>query len=556
MTRPIPRPLEGTPDIITFCESEHYLHKPLTVAHRAIHKAVFAGTPCNEHLELTREERIVLAGIMEGRPIRPGGYDEIVIVGGIRSGKTDRLEATAMTYEAVRWGPVLGELLAKGQNAVIPLVAQDERAVGELKGYIEGNLQQLEEPDCDCGPHWPAVFQQTTGQARAIVGEEIRTAWQVVFRIYPPKRNSLRAMTALAGALDEIAHWETGEGAYNQDKAIVKAFRGRFATLARLKATRWMVSSPDLEEGVLWEEFKARASTRALVVQAATWELHPPGSTPAAPTQEWLDREQEKDPEAFAAECGAQFRKHGGDNVFLDARAVDRNVTRGVTRRAPVAGNEHAAWIDAAFKRDRFSVSVAHAQRAGEVRKVVQDACRHWTPEKARRGSKPVPLDHEPIVEEIVTEYLRPFGCDTVHGDQHCDVVLAKEFRKHGITFILVPASKGEKFEAYKNLRAALNADLVELLDDPVTIRDLKGLVRKDTPDGYTVSAPKRRSAYDDASTPVSRLVKKLLPLTDRVDLSELNASARAKRYPDADCRERRETSEVEFGGGLMEAIY
>lgn len=532
------------PDIIEFTTSRHFLGKPISILQSAILKGFYG-------LDMTREERLAFLKATEGREPKKGGYDELVGVAGIRSGKSDRIGGVIATYEAVRWGPVIGPLLQPGQVARVILIAENQTQAGEVRSYIEGNLQTLEEPECECGCHWPGgVLKRTEGQAKPITGDVIRLQWPVEIKVYPANRVAVRGATGLAGVLDEIAYWQCGEGAYNQDTKIVKAFRGRFATLARIRPKRVMISSPDEKSGVLWEEYRQRASSKALVFCAASWELNP------TLDQDFLDREQEKDPEAFLSDYAAQFKEPGGGNIFLDPRTVDQCIDRGVQWREPIPGRDYISWIDAAFKRDRFSLSIGHAERQTEGVTVYQDACRHWTPSK-RKGADP--LNDDEIVAEIVSDYLRPYGIDRVHGDQHCDTVLANKFRKLGITFVLQVASKTEKFEAYKNLRAALKAGYVRLLDDEVTIRDLKCLVRKETRDGYTVSAPKRRSAYDDASTPVSRIVAKLLPLSSAMDHSEWNKGAlKEDRWRGLDWRDKpSEMDEYGFGGvDIMNARF
>jgi hypothetical protein len=343
---------------------------------------------------------------------------------------------------------------------------------------------------------------------------------------------------------DECAWWKSEEGAYNQDTKVLRAVRSRFATLARLKPKRILVSSPNGESGVLYEEWKARGRTRTLVVKAPTWALNP------SIDRAFLDREQEKDAEGFLQEYGAEFASSQDGNAFISSDVIDRCVDRGRTQSRPVPGVEYVAWMDAAFKRDRFSFGIAHGERRGGDLVVVVDFMRHWTPDARRK----IRLNDREVAAEIVAE-MRPYGLDRIHGDQFADVPLKTTFEKeHGVRFIESPVTKLEHFDVFKNLRAALTARLVALTDDEVLLRDLKGLVRRETEGGHVhVSAPRRKGSYDDAANVLARLVHRLMPLGGGVDLSEVNAAAAPSREASGlDYRERRH----EFGGDLMEAVY
>ena len=78
-------------------------------------------------------------------------------------------------------------------------------------------------------------------------------------------------------------------------------------------------------------------------------------------------------------------------------------------------------------------------------------------------------------------------------------------------------------------------------------------IVRKETPDGYTVQAPKRKGSYDDAATVVSRLVMKLMPLSFGIDLVALNAGGMNKdNRPKLDWRDPDRMVEWDPHGEVM----
>lgn len=545
------------PDIIEFATSRKFLGRgrdshgeliglpPLSPSQISILKAIYG-------LEMTREERLAFLGLTEGREPRGGGYTEAALVCGIRSGKT-MLGALIGTYETVRWGPVLAEprkfgvepMLIPGQIATGIIIAQDKTNALTARSYIEGNFRTLEARGIQ-------VLAKTEGQERAVTGKGIRTMWPVEIVIYPAKSASTRGITGLWFIGDEIAHWEFAEGAYNQDTKIMRAVRGRFLTLSRLRPKRLLISSPAQQEGVLFDVWKARDTTtglKTLVVNAPSSTLNPDL------VQADLDFEEEKDPEGYAQEYGARFEDEGGKNTFLPPEIVDSCVERGLHQRQRQNGVEYVAWLDAAFKKDRFGFGIGHLETGPGACRVLLDYLQAWTPQSIK-GKKNKALNDDEIVKEIAT-VLRGYSTDRVHGDQFCDIPLQNKFKEHGIQFMLAPVSDPEKAEAFKNMKGAFRSMDVGLLDDEKTIKDLKGLVKTTTKTGHMrIAAPSRRGCYDDMANIVARIIQKLLPLNSQVDLAGANQSAMPDRGIASLLDWKQPAKDGDLGVGLMEAVY
>jgi hypothetical protein len=507
-------PAPSGPSIDKFATSRLYLSKSYYSLHQiAILKALYG-------VRLSAEESRAFLTLSEGRKPRPNGYTEAYLICGTRSGKTD-LAGTIATYETVRWGPSLRQFLIPGQFATGILIASDRKQAGIARNYVQGNLETLESKGFKCLASADAT---TPAQSRAIVGEEIRLRWPARIAVYPSNKMSVRGATGLWFIGDEIAWWDSAEDAYNQDVEVIRAVRSRFATLSPLRPRRIIISSPNQEQGVLWEAYKNRQKSRALVIKAPTWLLNP------AIPKRFFDEEQEKDPVAFARDYGAEFLKPGAANLFFEPEIIDQCVRRGQQQIPPASGIEYVAWIDAAFKRDRFSLGIAHRTsqnpRDPSVRSdrpyVLIDRMRHWTPTKGH------PLSDETVVEEICEE-LRPYGIDRVHGDQFADIPLQNRFQNKGIKFVLKPVSAPEKTEAFKNLRSVLRSKSASLPDDRILLADCKGLIRKDSGSKdhhMIIMAPKRKGCYDDAANVLARLVQYLLPFSQNHNLIEVNSSA------------------------------
>lgn len=492
---------KGGPDIVEFITGPRYLGKTyFSPAQMSVAKAIYG-------IGLSVEEREAFREMSEGREPRAGGYDEVALVIGTRGGKTD-LMACIECYESLRLRPMLSEFLEPGENAIGILIAADKRQAGKARGFVEGNFLTLED-------HGWNILDHGSGQEKAVTGQSVRLMGQIEIVVFPANRYSVRGSTGLWFGGDEIAWWESAEGSYNQDTEVMRAVRTRFGTLSRLKPKRLLYSSPNTEQGVLWDAWSKRWRSRALVLKAPTWVFYP-GFDEA-----FLIEERERDPEGFDRDYGANFQKPGGSNIFLPARSIEQCIETGRQETPPEAGREYVAWIDAAFKRDRFCCGAAHGETGAEAEVVHVDLVRCWTPQPG------FPLDDKAVVKDIVETILRPYGIDRVHGDQFADIPLKTEFARYGIGFIECPTSNPEKHAAYVNLRAALRAKLVRLPDEPLMVQDLKGLISRKTQGGLTwIGAPKLKGAYDDAATVVSRLVMKLLPMASRVDLEKLNAGA------------------------------
>ena len=514
-------PESAFPDIIELATSPEYLDirfedgESLSVAQRAILKAIYG-------LPMERDERLAFLEMSEKREPRKGGYDDVALIMGRRASKT-MLAALVGTYETVRLGPIIHRYLRPGQVARGVLMAQDQKAAREARGYIEGMLTTLHDKGYEC-------LASTQGQERAVTGSLIKTCWPVEIGIYTASRRSMRGVTGLWYIGDEIAHWDTAEGSDNEDKEVIRSVLPSFATLSKLKPKKLLISSPLGKQGVLWETYEKRESNpRTLVLKAPSWLVNP------SLTQDYLDEQQEKDPEAYLREFGAEFSDASTGSAYLPAKIVDQCVERGRTSLPPQTGIEYVAWIDAAFSRDRFSFGVGHRSQDGQGAMAILDHMQHWTP--ARKKGKD--LDPDEIIGEVA-QIARAYRCDKIHGDQFSEALIHASFRRHGVAFVEQVASAPEKNDAYQNLRAAMRAGAVRLPDDPVTVRDLKGLIRKETKGGHvSISAPKRRGSYDDAATVVSRLVRKLLPQVASIDIAALNRSAVPSRRAHLDWVDR-----------------
>jgi len=89
-----------------------------------------------------RKEELELFRQCTGREKYPGHpFGEVTVIAGARAGKDSRIAAPVAVYEAIFGGHEWH--LGKGERAIIPIVAQDQRATRIAFGICEGLSQPI-----------------------------------------------------------------------------------------------------------------------------------------------------------------------------------------------------------------------------------------------------------------------------------------------------------------------------------------------------------------------------------------------------------------------------
>ena len=108
-----------TPDIVEFVTDPQLLGLTISEAQETLLRAIY-GLPLSQAMQ-------ELFSACTGRQYSAGhGFGETTVVAGARAGKDSRIAAPIVCYEAIFGGHEKN--LAKGERAIIPLVAQDQRA--------------------------------------------------------------------------------------------------------------------------------------------------------------------------------------------------------------------------------------------------------------------------------------------------------------------------------------------------------------------------------------------------------------------------------------------
>jgi len=122
-----PRALSDVPSIVEFVTDPQLLGLSVSPAQRTLLKSIYGLALDEEDFRIFRQ--------CTGRDTYPAHpFGEVTEISGARGGKNSRIAAPCACYEAVFGGHE--RHLARGERAMIPLVAQDQRATKIAFGYI------------------------------------------------------------------------------------------------------------------------------------------------------------------------------------------------------------------------------------------------------------------------------------------------------------------------------------------------------------------------------------------------------------------------------------
>lgn len=367
-------------------------------------------------------------------PTRPA--TEAWMVVGRRGGKS-RIAALIAVYLACfrDYRPHL----APGEVATLPLIAADRREARTIMRYVKAYLDV------------PAL----RGRVVKPLTESIELADGVQIEVHTASFRAIRGYTVMAAICDEIAFWNTDDGAANPDSEVLAALRPGMASIPG--AMLLALSSPYARSGALWNAYETHfGHDHAEVVwQADTRTMNPtidPGLIESAYT---------KDPDAAAAEYGAQFRRD--IEGFVSREAVAAVVVRGRLELPPVDGVHYVAFVDpSGGSHDSMTLAIAHRNSAGRP---VLDCVRERRP----------PFNPGDVVSEFAA-LLRTYRCARVTGDRYGGEWVPDRFRHHVIDYV---PSERTRSEYYLELLPLLNGGGIELLDQPRLIDQVLALERR-----------------------------------------------------------------------------
>ena len=364
-------------------------------------------------------------------------FKEAALVIGRRGGKSRVLALIAVFLACFRdYTPHL----APGEVATVAVIAADRRQARSIFRFATGLLHAV-------------------GMLSAMVEDEtadtITLKNRVVIEIATASFRVTRGYSYAAVLADEVAFWRSDDSA-NPDVEIIGAIRPGLATLPG--AMLLLASSPYRKRGVLWQAFTryfGRDDGRVLVWQAPSMDMNP-GLDPAIVAEAYED-----DPDAAAAEYGAEFRNDLSD--FVPRAVVDAATPPGRFEIPPLPGVTYVAFTDPSGGTGADSMTLAIAHESGG--RAILDAVREVRP----------PFSPEAATQDFAA-LLKTYGIQRVQGDRYAGGWPRERFRTHGIEYDL---SDRPKSEIYRDFLPMLNGSRAELLDVKRLGSQLAGLERR-----------------------------------------------------------------------------
>lgn len=523
-------------DIITFCESKHYLDllnqdPPLSLwpMQKIVLKMFYRGTRGNEHLKLDESEIEYLRDIAKNENLdydeAQGGFNQVIdkygrgtifttllLIMGRRSSKTLMVSLIA-AYEAYKlletpegnphkyYGlspdkPIaILNVAVSAEQAYDPLFLEIESRLSRSPYFIDkinprvdkkGQLHLLTEAD-----KRENARRLERGNKRLVDGS-------IVLISGHSNSNSLRGKAAICVLFDEIAHFIDGAGrlagdsAYNALTPSVKQF-GKDGRIV-------LLSDPSGKDGIFWKLFQMSQeqvkdeSEQAvmqdgsplynhdyiLALQLPTWRMNP---SPDLTKEVLLKEEQPKNPLGFLSTWGARFTGEEGTN-FFDDRKIENCIDH---RLQPVLRGDpryvYHIHLDPATTSHNYALVMTHAvtytNKFQEVkRKIFVDLVKFWTPTE----DGPVNIME---VEKAIFELCRRFNVASVTFDQWNSAQTIQRLKAKGIN------AKETKFTTsyinaiYGELKSIVNMEDLVLYPHHHLIGEMKHLKYKILRSGF-----------------------------------------------------------------------
>ncbi|MCZ6624150.1 MAG: hypothetical protein O7B35_07965, partial [Deltaproteobacteria bacterium] len=262
------------------------------------------------------------------------------------------------------------------------------------------------------------------------------------------------------------------------------------------------ISTPYAKAGTMFEAHRenyGHDDAPVLVWQAGSKMMNPTIS------QELIDKEIQRDPEAGRSEWLALFREDISAAFPLDL--IENCVVPGRAELLPSADLSYFAFTDpSGGRRDAFTLSIAHRDDS----KVIVDLIRSWKS----------PLQPSTVVGEIV-DILKLYRVTEIEGDSYGGNWPSERFSEASNGAIEYKQCKTPKSQLYLDLIPQLSSGRVELPDEPGLIKEFRRLERRRGRAGRdTIDHPLTGS--DDISNAVAGVIALALREGDTGDIKDI----------------------------------
>jgi len=361
-------------DIIAFIEHADLLNdQSSSISQKTCLKAIY-GLPLDpQELEIYKRAT--------GRQTYDAAeQQEVTIIAGRRSGKTTKIAARIVCFEAVR-----DHGLPQGEEGYVMLLAPTLKQAKIAFRAIHRDLRR--------SPVLSAWVVRTTK-------DEIELKNGIIIGCYACTYDGVRGHSVVAAVCDELGFWSDEDTAANPAEEVIAALMPGMATVRNSKLVK--ISTPFRKDGVLWREFQQRAELDFAVWQLSSQEMNPTISSSI------LERERDRSAERFRREFLAEFT----DSVsgWIVPELLDPCIVRGRTELPYTSDGIFVAVADPAFVRDDFALAILSRRDDGRI--VVHRVAR-WS------GTKAAPLGHEDVLGQVKS-ILSEYQLNSLIGDRHC----------------------------------------------------------------------------------------------------------------------------------------
>lgn len=461
----------------------------------------------------------------------PHEHNEAWIVAGIRGGKSDRLAATVVAYEAVCGGHE-GHIRA-GKLGYCLQVCQDLRFARESLHGIEATLKTM--PFLMTPLTVPGIWSGKNGERIGNRTADVIRLWNgMAIRTMPPTVKAIRGYDAAVGVLDEVGVWPTEDEKANVDKEVLSQIKSRQAQFDPRHIKTIGISSPWTMGGLLYE--RAKLGTTGRYIKCASCQRHKP--LPDCPncararagfsnllvchfttaslgnpmiSREWLQEQRQQDAPKFRRECLAEFQSSAA--AFLPTKKIELLVDTGIRERPPITPGEdpfydppiptYVAALDPAFRRDSFGFGIGHMDEHG---KVIIDVLREWVPDPG------ITLKPEDVLDEI-TPLMGAYMIVNAASDQNSFEALNTLAEARGWSLDSMDFTGQSKNNIFGNLYTLIVSDRLRLLDHDSSVFQLKALQRKLSSSGHTSIEPPP-GVRDDMAAIIAIIGRRCMHLT------------------------------------------
>lgn len=385
-------------------------------------------------------EQLALFEKCTGRKVPPSKQvKEAWLVVGRRGGKSRILALIAVWLGCFfNYRPYL----AKGQRAVVQVMAADRDQTKEIMDYVKGFL---------------AESKMLSRLVESSTARWVRLTNQISIEVTTASYKTSRGRTVVAVLADELAFWSS-EDSSNPDVEVLAAARPSMLTIPN--AMLLCASSPHARKGALWQAHKKHygvESDRVLVWQADTLTMRP---TAPDHIREEINQAYVDDPAQASANFGAQFRLDVEE--FVSIEAVEA-VTSDERERSYLSEFRYHAFVDCSggSGTDSYTLGIGHVENGVSV----LDALREVKPPFSPKA-----------VTETYAKLLKDYRIAKVTGDRFAGEWPREEFRAFGIEY--VPSTK-TKSAIYSEFLALVNSKKCDLLDHAKMTTQLVGLERR-----------------------------------------------------------------------------